>query len=203
MTLRDQIEAHTNAANTSAVWKHLKRPEREMLKSLQAWNTDSERLLSAASHVSDEKRKGLLVTVMIEICGYCDDWNGLKRLVNKLQNVMFSKTRTNCMYSNSAARAHGASVQSLKHEEILRWNTVTHHLLIFINFFEGVWQIWYMWQTSSQIRNEIYPRNICMLLSTKRSTEVFLRVSAKIKAPSTFIHFSIVIVLLLFFTAVK
>ncbi len=38
--------------------------------------------------------------------------NGLKRLVNKLQNVMFSKTRTNCMYSNSAARACGASVQS-------------------------------------------------------------------------------------------
>ncbi len=69
MTLRDQIEARTNAANTSVVWKHLKRPEREMLKSLQAWNTDSERLLSAASHVSDEKRKGwlLLVTVMIEM----------------------------------------------------------------------------------------------------------------------------------------
>ncbi len=34
-----------------------------------AENTDSERLLSAASHFSDEKRKGglLLVTVMIEI----------------------------------------------------------------------------------------------------------------------------------------
>ncbi len=71
MTLRDQIEARTNAANTSAVWKHLKllEREREMQKSLQAQNTDSERLLSAASHVSDEKRKGwlLLVTVMIEI----------------------------------------------------------------------------------------------------------------------------------------
>ncbi len=37
--------------------------------SLQAQNSDSKRLLSAASHVSDEKRKGclLLVTVMIEI----------------------------------------------------------------------------------------------------------------------------------------
>ncbi len=43
--------------------------ERETQTSLQAQNTDSERLLSAASHVSDEKRKGwlLLVTVMIEI----------------------------------------------------------------------------------------------------------------------------------------
>ncbi len=41
--------------------------ERETQTSLQARNTDSERLLSAASHVSDEKRKGwlLLVTVMI------------------------------------------------------------------------------------------------------------------------------------------
>ncbi len=74
MTLRDQIEARTNAANTSAVWKHLKLSETDSCvwqtqKSLQARNTDSERLLSAASHVSDEKRKG----------GWCwllyDDWN--------------------------------------------------------------------------------------------------------------------------------
>ncbi len=43
--------------------------ERETQTSLQARDTDSERLLSAASHVSDEKRKRwlLLVTVMIEI----------------------------------------------------------------------------------------------------------------------------------------
>ncbi len=69
MTLRDQIEARTNAANTSAVWKHLKLSETETQTSLLARNTDNERLLSAASHVSDEKRKGglLLVTVMIEI----------------------------------------------------------------------------------------------------------------------------------------
>ncbi len=123
MTLRDQIEACTNAANTSVVWKHLKRSERETQNSLQARNTDSERLLSAASHVSDEKSR-----------------NGLKRLVNKLQNVMFSKTRMNCMYSNSAARARGARFQSPKREELLRWNTVTHHLLIFIIFLKGVWQ---------------------------------------------------------------
>ncbi len=43
--------------------------EREMQTSLQAQDTDSERLLSAASYVSDETRKGwlLLVTVTIEI----------------------------------------------------------------------------------------------------------------------------------------
>ncbi len=69
MTLRDQIETRTNAANTSAVRKHLKQSERETPKLLQSQNTESERLFSAASHVSDEKRKGwlLLVTVMIEI----------------------------------------------------------------------------------------------------------------------------------------
>ncbi len=69
MTLRDQIEAHTNAANMFAVWKHLKLSERETQTSLQTRNTDSVRLLSAASHGSDEKRKVglLLVTVMIEI----------------------------------------------------------------------------------------------------------------------------------------
>ncbi len=43
MTLRDQIEAHTNAANTSAVWKHLKLSERERRKNVFAgygddWN---------------------------------------------------------------------------------------------------------------------------------------------------------------------
>ncbi len=69
MTLRNHIEARTNAVKMSAVWKHLKLSERETRPSLQAQNTDSKRLLSAASHVSDEKRKGwlLLVTVMIEI----------------------------------------------------------------------------------------------------------------------------------------
>ncbi len=41
-------------------------------------------------------------------------------LADKLQNVMFSKTRTNGMYSNSAARARSARVQSPKREEILR-----------------------------------------------------------------------------------
>ncbi len=63
MTLLDQTEGRTNAANTSAVWKHFKWSERETQTSLQARNTDSERLLSAASNVSDEKRKGWLFLV--------------------------------------------------------------------------------------------------------------------------------------------
>ncbi len=46
-------------------------------------------------------------------------WNGLKRLVNKLQNVMFSNTHTDCMYSNSSAWARGARVQSPKREKNL------------------------------------------------------------------------------------
>ncbi len=36
---------------------------------------------------------------------------------------MFSETRTNGMYSNSAARARGTRFQSPKHKEILCWNT--------------------------------------------------------------------------------
>ncbi len=111
-------------------------------------------------------------------------WNGL---ANKLQNVMFSKTRTNGMYSNSAARAGGTRVQSARK---FCAKTLTHHLLIFIFFFKRR-------VTSSQIHNEIYLRNICMLLSTNRSTEVFLHISAKIKAPSTFINASFVILLIL------
>ncbi len=46
---------------------------------------------------------------------------------------MFSKTRTNCMYSNSAAQTHGARVQS-KHEEFLRLNTYSSFASFFIYF---------------------------------------------------------------------
>ncbi len=64
MTWRDQIEARTNAANMTAVWKHLKLSEKH---AKIITSTDSERPFSTASHVSDEKRKGwlLLVTVWI------------------------------------------------------------------------------------------------------------------------------------------
>ncbi len=51
MTWRDQIEARANAANLSAVWKHLKVSEKD---AKIITSTDSQRLLSAASHVSDE-----------------------------------------------------------------------------------------------------------------------------------------------------
>ncbi len=101
----------------------------------------------------------------------------MRYICNKPQNVMFSKTRTSCMDSNSAARARGTRVQRPK-----RWNTVTHHLLICIIIFKGVLQC-------DQHLPKFIMRYICILLSTKRS---LLRVSAKIKAP-TFIHFSVVI----------
>ncbi len=79
-----------------------------MQKTLQARSTNSERLLSAASHVSNEKRKRWLMLVTV---WWLKSRNGLKWLVNKLQNVMFSNTSTDCMYSNSAAWARGARVQ--------------------------------------------------------------------------------------------
>ncbi len=64
MTWHNQIEAHTNAANVSAVWKYLKLSEKD---AKIITSTDSERLLSAASHVSDEKKRWLLLITVIEI----------------------------------------------------------------------------------------------------------------------------------------
>ncbi len=61
-------------------------------------------------------------------------------LANKLQNVMFSKTRTNGMYSNSAAWARSTRVQSPKREEILRWNTYSSFAHLYIYFFKSMWQ---------------------------------------------------------------
>ncbi len=69
----------------------------------------------------------------ISILFVLKSWN---RLVNKLQNVMFSKKRMNGMYSNSAARARGTRVQSPKREEILRWNTYSS-LANFYNFLKA------------------------------------------------------------------
>ncbi len=66
MTWRDQIDLCTNAANVSAVWKYIKLSEKD---AKIITSTDSERLFSAASHVSDEKRKGDCCMVN------CDDWN--------------------------------------------------------------------------------------------------------------------------------
>ncbi len=107
--------------------------------------------------------------------GYCmilKSWNGLKRLVNKLQNVMFSNTSTDCMYSNSAAWARGARVQSPSARKICAKNIVTRHFLsnIFVIFLKT-------WQCDTCVKH--LPKfvmriilNICMLLSTKRSTDL-------------------------------
>ncbi len=66
MTWRDQTEARTNAANTLAVWKHLKGSEKD---AKIITSTDNEKLFSTASHVSDEKRKGGCCWLLY------DDWN--------------------------------------------------------------------------------------------------------------------------------
>ncbi len=79
MTLRDQIEANTNAANTSAVWKHLKLSERERRKHHYKHKTPTARDCLALLLMSPMRREGrgegrggegrgvLLVTEMIEI----------------------------------------------------------------------------------------------------------------------------------------
>ncbi len=136
MTLRDQIDACTNAANTSATWKHLKLSERETQKSLQARNTDSERLLSAASHVSDENRwekEGVVVA------GYCDDWNReMDKQINYRMLCFLKHTRMACIQTalhELAApgfKVRGNSV--LKHLASFEHE---HHLLIFIIFLKA------------------------------------------------------------------
>ncbi len=75
--------------------------------------------LQARKHLKSPMRRRRVIDD-----GYCmikdKSQNGLKRLVNKLQNVMFSNTRTDCMqcYSKSTAQARGARVP--KREKNLR-----------------------------------------------------------------------------------
>ncbi len=184
MTCRDQTEGCANAANMSAVWKHLKL---QMQKSLQAPTARDCLLLHL--HLMSPTRRGKRWWLLLVTVWWLKSRNGLKQLVNKLQNVMFSNTHTDCMYSNSAARARGTRVQSPNRKENQHWNSVTRQLLCNI-FIHHIVTMWCVQQTPSQIYNE-----------KKRSTEVFLGVSAKIKAPSTFINDSIVI--LLFFCKIK
>ncbi len=62
----DQIEAYTNAANTSAVCKYLKRSKKDA-KMITSLKHDSERLpVFSASHVSEEKRKGDCVCLLYD-----------------------------------------------------------------------------------------------------------------------------------------
>ncbi len=135
MTLRDQIEARTNAAN--------EKREREKREREGEREREREReIITSTKHLQRETAQRCFSCLRWEeegvvVAGYCDDWNrkmGLKLLVNKLQNVIFSKIRLNGMYSKRTARARGTRVQSPKREEILRRNSVTHHLLIFFKW---------------------------------------------------------------------
>ncbi len=68
MTLRDQIEASTNAANMSAVWKHLKLSEREMQNHYKHETLTARDCLALHPCLRWEE-EGVVVA------GYCDDWN--------------------------------------------------------------------------------------------------------------------------------
>ncbi len=73
--------------------KYLKLYEKELYKTHYKHEAPTARDCSTASHVSDEEEGWMmLVTVW-----WMKSRNGFKRLVNKLQNVMFSKTRMDCM----------------------------------------------------------------------------------------------------------
>ncbi len=120
MTLRYQIEASTYAANTSAVWKHLKLSERERRKHHYKHKTPTARDCLALNLMSPMRRgRGGCCWLL----WWLKSRNGLKRLVNKLQNLMFSKTCTNCMYSNSAALSSPRQVSKSK----VRGNSALKH----------------------------------------------------------------------------
>ncbi len=79
MMRRDQTEAHTNAANMTAVWKHLKLSEKD---AKIITSTDRERLFSAAfaSHVSDEKKRqynnyNSSINTFIITLTQCSNWD--------------------------------------------------------------------------------------------------------------------------------
>ncbi len=93
-----------------------------------------------------------------------DEWNTLKRLVNKPQNVVFLYTQE---LSLSVFKVQSTRKSALK--PFLQ-DTCDKHLPKFIM--------------------RIF---INLLLSTNTSTEVLLRLYVKIKAPSAFINVSIVI----------
>ncbi len=57
MRWHDQVEACTNAADVSAVWKYLKLYEKELYRNHYKHEAQTA-TVSTATHVSDEKRKG-------------------------------------------------------------------------------------------------------------------------------------------------
>ncbi len=91
-------------------------------------------------------------------------------------------------YSNSAEQARCTRVQSPKHQicaKTLLLVSCSVTLIVFLKACANVIRATNIFPNSS--------KSFINLLSTKRSTEVFPRVSGKIKAPSTFINVSIVI----------
>ncbi len=110
MTLCDQIEASTNAANTSAVWKHLKLSERERRRHHYKPKTQTARDCLVLLLMSPMRRgRGGCCWLL----WWLKSWN---ELANKLQNVCF-----------------------LKHAQMV-CNSVLKQLLIICSFFKAVWQ---------------------------------------------------------------
>ncbi len=131
--------------------------EREMQKSLQAQNTNSERQL-----LMSPLRRGRGGCCWL--LWWLKSWNGL---ANKLQNVMLSKTRTNGMYSNSCTSSRH---QVSKRQEILCWNTYSSFAHFYKKKIKRVWQC----DTCDKHLPKFVMRYICMLWSMNISTEVFL-----------------------------
>ncbi len=134
MTLHDQIEASTNAANTSAVWKHLKRSERER---------DAD-IITSPKHRQRETAQRCFSCLRWEeegvvVAGYCDDWNRkMDKQINYRMLCFLKHARMACIQTAPhELTAPGFKVQSARK---FCAETLTHHLIILLYFFKGVWQ---------------------------------------------------------------
>ncbi len=116
MTLRDQIEARTNAANTSAVWKHLKllERERERRKSHYKPKTPTARDCLVLISCLRWEEEGVVVA------GYCDDRNREMDYQINYRMLCFLKHALMAIFKQCCTSLRH---QGSKREEILRWNT--------------------------------------------------------------------------------
>ncbi len=121
MTLRDQIEARTNAANTSAVWKHLKLLERERERDAK--------VITSTKHLTARDCLVLISCLRWEeegvvVAGYCDDRNREMDYQINYRMLCFLKHALMAIFKQ---RCTSLRHQGSKREEILNserfWNT--------------------------------------------------------------------------------
>ncbi len=168
---------HTNAANMSAVWKYLKLSE----KDAKLITSTKHRLRDClALHLMSQRRRRVHDAgdcMMIEMAS--NDW---VEAVNCRMLYFLIQAQIACKLFKQRCKSswHQGSKSKAREKSARLFLKACANAIRATNIFPN---------SSESFIN---------LLSTKRSTEVFLRVYAKIKAPSTFINVSVVILMLFY-----